>query len=160
MKDSLIRTLSLMCCVLFATSCNKVLDCTDVLISYVPGIDYVMGTHLTTIKIKSSPSTNNGSPFYVLVKSTDFPTFLIDDYDKMTKMVIHPPEDLNCFRVECILPGKDLTLEMETPNVKSLGVYFLFTDPGDVWKDFFELEEYCATIKIVLGHNQILSFEI
>ena len=95
--------------------------------------------------------------FYALVKPTDFPTFLTDDYSKIASLLATPPEDDESIATFCIVPGKDQMFTIDTPDVQSLGVYFLFTTPGNIWKQILELEEGCPTVKIVLEGNEISS---
>lgn len=137
------------------SGCSYISQCSP-LLSYIPSLDF-SGPNLTTIEIQTTKSTNNGTPFYVLVKSTDFPNFLIDDYHKIAALVANPPADQTCFATACIVPGINQKVNIETPADKSVAVYCLFTNPGEGWKHIFELEGECQTIKIVLGENEIIS---
>lgn len=141
------------------TSCSTISEYSDAVISNVPVINYFSGCNYCTIKIKSSKTTNHGAPFYALVKATDFPTYMADNYVKISSEVAAPPEDLACFETFCIVPGKDQMITVETPDISSIGIYFLFTDPGSIWKQLIELEEGRPVIKIVLEDNKIASIE-
>lgn len=155
MFHHLIKAIWMASLVFGVSSCSNLTEYSDTVISKIPVVNCLASTNYCTIKIKSSKCTNNGAPFYALVKSTDFPTFLTDDYSKIANLVSNPPEGEACFEVFCIVPGKDQAITIAAPEVKSLGVYFLFTTPGTTWKQILELEEGCPTIKIVLDNNEI-----
>lgn len=127
----------------------------------LPCIQYLdfSGSNLTTIKIQSTKTTNYGAPFYILVKATDFPTFLTDDYEKIVSLVINPDNEQECFATICIVPGINQKLKVSTPDDKSIAIYCLFTNPGEAWKHIFELEEKNQTIKLLLGEHEIISIE-
>ena len=145
---------------LISSSCSNVYECSQTMMACVPIVKYLSDCHVTTIKIHSSKITNFGAPFYVLIKATDFPTFLIDDYSSyLTDLMINPPEDQTSFAISCIVPGQQQTIKIETPDNKSIAVYCLFTSPGDVWKQIIELEEDCQTIKIMLEGNELVSVD-
>lgn len=144
--------------VVTATSCTTNGQADD-FISYIPGMDYFCRGNLTTIKIVSSRCTNQGAPFYVLIKATDFPTYVTDDYEKITHTVIHGKQETPCFVVMCVLPGKELIIDLETPDVRTLGLYFLFTNPGKEWKCFLSLDECDSFITVNLNDNQLISVE-
>ncbi len=129
------------------------------LLSYVPAYLNFSGPNLTTVEIQTTKLTNAGTPFYALVKSTDFPSFLADDYQKIASLVAYPPEDQKCFAIVCIVPGITQIIKVETPESKSIALYCLFTQPGEIWKHIFELQEECPKIKIELGENEILAVE-
>jgi hypothetical protein len=71
-------------------------------------------------------------------------------------MILKPPEDIGYVGVFCVLPGRELPVGINTENEKSLGIYFLFTYPGNNWKQFYDLGEGGATINIELGVHEIL----
>lgn len=157
MLNKLANWVSLVFIALAFNGCSYLSQCAP-LLSYIPSLDF-SGPNLTTIEIQTTKSTNYGTPFYVLVKSTDFPNFLIDDYHKIASLVANPSDDQTCFSTICIVPGINQTVKIETPENKSLAVYCLFTNPGEGWKHIFELEGECQTIKIVLGENEIISID-
>lgn len=144
--------------ILVGSSCSRISDISDTVVNSVPLVNYLVGSGYCTIKIKSSKSTNEGAPFYLLVKSTDFPTFLSEDYEKVVHLLDNPILDQPCFETFCIVPGWDQRISVETPpDVRSIGVYFFFTHPGNIWKQIIELKEGCSSIKIVLEDNEIIS---
>lgn len=141
---------------LLLNSCINLSQYSDMVVANVPGAGYFVDANFARIKIKSSPSTNGGAPFYAVVKETNFATFIVDDYQAITNLLTHPPEDKNCFKVACIIPGQDQTIKVEIPDVDSIAIYFLFTNPGKTWKNIFKLDEPFPTIEISLEGNEIL----
>lgn len=139
------------------SGCSSISEIGDTVVAS-PIVNYFTGNRYCTIKIKSAKSTNAGAPFYLLVKATDFPTFLSEDYEKVVHLLDNPSLDQPCFGTFCIVPGWDQRIAVETPpDARSIAVYFFFTHPGNIWKQIIELEEGCSSIKIVLGDNEIVS---
>ena len=160
MLYKLAKAIGIVLIALISNSCTSLSQCGEAMVACVPVVKYMSNSNLTTIKIKSSKSTNCGAPFYVLIKATDFPNFLTDDYAKIADLVANPPEDQTCFATCCIVPGKQQTIKVETPEVKSIAVYFLFTTPGDVWKQIIELDDCSRAVKILLEGNEIISIDL
>ncbi len=159
MLDKLVKAIGIVLIAIISSSCTNLSKCSEAMIACVPVVKYLADSNISTIKIKSSKSTNEGTPFYVLIKATNFPTFLTDDYPNIAELIVNPPEDQTCFATCCIVPGQQQTVKIETPEDKSIAVYFLFTSPGDVWKQIILLEESCSTIKILLEGNEIISID-
>lgn len=146
--------------ILAINGCSTITEYSDAVVSNIPVVNYFSGSNFCNIKVKSSKTTNNGSPFYALVKATDYPTFLSDNYTKIANAIIFPPEDQACFEIFCVVPGRDQMITIETPEIKSIGIYFLFTNPGITWNQFIDLKDGCPVIKFVLEENQIASVEL
>ncbi|MCE2983464.1 MAG: hypothetical protein LW832_07855 [Parachlamydia sp.] len=139
------------------SSCT-VQDFSDNIVSNVPIVNYFAGCNYCTVKIRSSKNTNCGAPFYLIVKETNFPTFLSEDYPQIANMLNHPPEGDPCFGTYCIIPGKDQMFTVERPQgACSLGFYFLFTEPGKIWKQIVEIIDGAPVIRIVLDGNEVIS---
>ena len=145
--------------IILSTNCCTTCSSTDDFFSYIPGMDYFCRGNLTTIKIVSSRCTNQGAPFYVLIKATDFPAYVIDDYEKITQAVINGKQEGSYFEAMCVLPGKEIVVEIETTDIPTLGLYFLFTNPGKEWKCFLSLEESSNLITVTLHDNQLISVD-
>lgn len=146
--------------ILFALSCTGCSNMySDAVMSYMPVIESFTCYDYTTIKIQSKRCTNDGAPFCVVIKPTNFRTFLMDDYEKIVELAFNPPEDQECIKICNVVPGKDFSVSIDTPEVDALGIYFLFTHPGGMWKDIVELREGCTTVKIILDRNEIASIE-
>lgn len=146
-------------CLIFLgmNSCSTISEYGDAIMSNIPVVNNFTSGKYCTVRINSTKCTNNGAPFYALVKPTDFSSFLSDDYPKISNLVMNPPKDEEGLEVFCIVPGKDQSISIEACEADSLGVYFLFTNPGPIWKQIFELQEGCTSIKIKLDGNEIVS---
>ena len=139
-------------------SCGTISEFSDSLASNIPIVNYFAGCNYCTVKIKSNKNTNYGAPFYLVVKPTDFPTFLSEDYSKIAKLLESPPEEEPGFQTFCIVPGKDQTFTLERPpGFASLGFYFLFTKPGNIWNQIVEIIDGAPVIKIKLDGNEVVS---
>ncbi|MBA2368454.1 MAG: hypothetical protein H0V82_05455 [Candidatus Protochlamydia sp.] len=139
-------------------SCGTISEFSDTLASNIPIVNYFAGCNYCTVKIKSSKRTNQGAPFYMVVKPTDFSTFLSEDYPKIAKLLESPPEENPGFETLCIVPGKDQMFTIERPpGFTSLGFYFLFTNPGNIWKQIVEIVDGAPVIRIVLDGNEVAS---
>ncbi|MFI5342612.1 MAG: hypothetical protein ACHQUC_00145 [Chlamydiales bacterium] len=160
MLNQFLKVIGLVISSAVLTSCASISDCGEMVLSYVPGVDYFLIENQMNIKISSTKCTNGGTPFYVLVKSADYPTFLTDDYAKIAQFVAYPPDDQSLYGIFCIVPGIDRLIEMEAPPSKCVALYFLFTSPGDVWKRMLELPRDCPTIRIMLDNHQIASVRV
>lgn len=144
--------------VIFMQGCNTVSQFSDALASNIPIFNYFTGCNYCTVKIKSSKNTNKGAPFYLVVKTTDFPSFLADNYQDIAQLLDTPPDEESGFKTYCIVPGKDQMFTIERPpEACSLGFYFLFTKPGNVWKQIVEIIDGTPVIRIVLEGNEVLS---
>src|SRR5687767_13938741 len=82
--------------------------------------------HVTLLEIKSEENTNQGSPFYVLLKSSSLEEFLVDDDDKISTLIASPisAEGLKTF---CVLPGKTKKIKITSHPDRASAIYFLFT---------------------------------
>ena len=149
------KALSIVFIGLLMNGCTSLTEYGDMVVANVPGASYFADNNFARIKIKSSSSTNDGAPFYVLIKETTFATFIVDDYSTITNLVTNPPKDKGCFKTACIVPGENQTVKVEIPDVDSIAVYFLFTNPGRKWKNLFKLEGAFPTIEIALERNEI-----
>lgn len=130
----------------------------DSLASNIPIFNYFTGCNYCTIKIRSSKNTNQGAPFYLVVKATDFPTFLSENYNEIAQLLDSPLKEEPCFEIYCVVPGKDQMFTIERPpEACSLGFYFLFTEPGNNWKQIVEIIDGTPVIRVVLGGNEVVS---
>jgi len=80
------------------------------------------------------PSTNAGRPVYVLVRSVSESEFLTDSYRKISSMVYPNSGDPSVLVVLLVWPNREQRVKLEVPKDKAVGVYGLFTKPGDQWK--------------------------
>lgn len=160
------KLIPLLLCALLFSGCShisngwsKVSDGWD----YLPDFYYFSDSpQKTTVQVKTTSSSNCGAPLYVLIKTTDFSNFLVDDYQKIAQMVTFPPEDEDpsCFQIFCMVPGSTKTLRFVIPEEESIAIYCLFTNPGPCWKRIFDQQLDCRNIKITLGEYEIQSVEM
>jgi hypothetical protein len=86
------------------------------------------------IYFRPRPSTNAGRPVYVLVRSVSESEFLTDSYRRISGMVYPNSGDPSVLVVLLIWPNRAQRVKVDVPKDKSIGVYGLFTKPGDQWK--------------------------
>ncbi|MEN6318099.1 MAG: hypothetical protein ABFD82_05030 [Syntrophaceae bacterium] len=109
-----------------------------------------MKKEMITFTINPDSSTNDERPVYVVIRKADIKNFLAEDYDAIVDMVQAEPQDESILAWRVILPGQMEKIEVIKPDKSSLGVYVLFTSPGEKWKMMLEkpLEsEYKINIK-------------
>jgi predicted component of type VI protein secretion system len=111
-------------------------------------------TEMTTFQIKTLESTNQGNPFYVLFKATDLPHFLTDDYKKIAHQRMLAEDNPAYLDSVFFLPGETKTISIKNPENKSIGVYCIFTHPGEEWK-YIAAEEENSQIKLLLAEDEI-----
>ncbi len=110
----------------------------------------------TVLQIRTSEETNQGTPFYVVVKSADYSQFLTDDYRKIATEAMVGDKDPSQLNATCFIPGETKTIEVENKDDKPVGVYFIFTHPGEEWK-YLTDEKEGRKVKFLLGENEIKS---
>lgn len=110
----------------------------------------------TTLQIRTSKDTNQGTPFYAVIKSTDYSQFLLDDYQKIATEAMTGKDDPTKLNAPCFIPGETKTIEVENKDNKPVAVYFIFTHPGEEWK-YLTDESEGRHVKILLGENRIKS---
>jgi predicted component of type VI protein secretion system len=88
------------------------------------------------IEITAARDSNQGGPLVVVVRKTDRAGFLAEDYDAIAEGVFAQPGDPAVVRKAIVQPGNRVTLEVPraTAPGEVLGLYFLFTTPGDRWR--------------------------
>lgn len=106
------------------------------------------------LTIKSNAETNNGQPFYIVIRSVNAKEFLTNSYQKIVRMIFADSPDPSFLYACAILPGKKVVVTVEKPNQTSLGVYALFTQPGNQWKRLFP-QPLSSEYDIVLEKNTI-----
>ena len=88
-----------------------------------------------SIYVDAASGTNDGQPFYAVVRSIDEAAFVTDAYETVAAKVFASPADQTVVRSAVIYPGVNQVIELkEKPTGKTLAVYFLFTKPSERWK--------------------------
>ena len=86
------------------------------------------------IEVQSSDKTNGGRPLYMMVRTVDSRALLSEDYAAASALVFTHPPDKSVQKVQTVLPGKPLVLNLPRPEETELALYFFFTQPGDKWR--------------------------
>lgn len=108
-----------------------------------------------TLSIKTAATTNHGTPFYVYVKEVEKGEFLKHEYSQIVKEAFPFTAEGPEIPPAVILPGQSYVFNIHRENFgKLLGVYFLFTKPGDDWKLIVNPSK---KIDVTLGETEILS---
>jgi predicted component of type VI protein secretion system len=107
-----------------------------------------------TFLIRTTPSTNHGTPLYVVIKETTMAEFLTQDYNEIATQSFWKEEDSSQLVKKVLIPGTTNKIQLESPKgEKSLGVYFLFTNPGECWKYILD-KPTSEKVKILLGEEE------
>jgi hypothetical protein len=108
-----------------------------------------------TIYVDSTPETNGGRPFRAVVRTVEPSAYLTETYATVASKLFTTPPDGSILRSEVIYPGVEKEIELEKPqgNVP-LGIYFLFTQPGERWKTTRKAP-LPSSVEIELGANEI-----
>src|SRR5277367_6483286 len=107
------------------------------LLVLVAGVAFVAGGCSSTkcdVVVESTPDTNNGKPFYAVVRNVEQATFVVDTYETVSGLVFAEPPDKTVLSSTVIYPGLKAKLTFTKPEAVPIGVYFLFTQPGERWK--------------------------
>lgn len=112
------------------------------------------------LEITAGKDTNHGGPLYVVVRKLDQAGFLADDYDAIADRLFAEPRDPSVLRKVIVRPGQAITIEADRDlaDGEILGVYFLFSVPGDSWR-LAVSDRALQRIRIVLGASGIVSAE-
>lgn len=111
---------------------------------------------MITFHFKPDDTTNDGQPVYVVIRTVNKKQFLIEDYDEIANAVYADPPDKNLLAWHTLLPGKKEKIQVEKPEDAAIGVYALFTKPGENWKVMLKtpLE---SKYKLMLNQNVLRS---
>jgi len=111
-------------------------------------------TDSMTVLIRSTKHTNRGTPLYIVIKETSMADFLLDDYHKITTQSFWKEDDKDYLTKKVLVPGKTDKIKLDIPsNDKSVGIYFIFTNPGECWKYIVD-QPQMKNVKILLGKDQ------
>ena len=136
---------------------RKLLKCAGLAALFVTVCSFWPFSNSSTVKmtVKTLDTTNEGAPFYFYIKEVEKGPFLKHEYHDVVKEAFPSGDETPENRPQVIIPGKKYTLNFTRKNPeKLLGVYFLFTNPGDDWK---MLVNPSSKVEIVLGDTEILS---
>jgi predicted component of type VI protein secretion system len=110
------------------------------------------------LEITAGKDTNQGGPLYVVVRKVDRAGFLAEDYDAIADRLFGEPRDPSVLRKAIVQPGAVVTVEAarDLADGEILGVYFLFSLPGDDWRLAIS-DSSIHRVRIVLGASGIES---
>jgi len=107
-----------------------------------------------SVKVESKPEANGGAPFYMVVRAVEQASFVTESYESVAAKMLASPADPTVLKAEVVYPGDAKEVVVEKPKDQGLGVYFLFTKPGERWKTARNAP-LPDDISVVLGSNQI-----
>jgi predicted component of type VI protein secretion system len=110
------------------------------------------------LEITAGKDTNHGGPLYVVVRKLEQAGFLADDYDAIADRLFVEPRDPSVLRKAIVRPGNVVIVEAdrELADGEILGIYFLFSVPGDAWR-LAVLDKKILRVDIKLGAAGIVS---
>lgn len=108
------------------------------------------------VRVDCDPAANGGAPFYVVVRAVEQGAFVTESYEAVASKVFATPADPALLKAEVVHPGASMTVVVEKPKDTGLGVYFLYTRPGERWKTG-RVAPLPDSIDITIGANQIES---
>ena len=110
------------------------------------------------LEITAGKDTNHGGPLYVVVRKIDQAGFLAEDYDAIADRLFGQPPDPAVLRKQIVRPGEvvHLNADRELADGEVLGIYFLFSVPGDDWR-LAVVDPHVLRVSIVLGASGIVS---
>lgn len=111
-----------------------------------------------TLEITSKEETNGGRPFYAVVRAVEQATYITDSYEGIAERIFANPRDKSILRAEVVYPGVASEWTVQQPEALSLGVYFLFTEPGDSWK-IIRSAPLPSAIEVKLDVNDVSAVE-
>ncbi len=86
------------------------------------------------LDVNPAPGANQGQPFHLVVRTVDPQTFLTESYREVAAKVYALPPDPALLTAVPILPGIGEAVVVAQPKEGGVGVYCLFTEPGERWK--------------------------
>lgn len=113
-----------------------------------------------TFLIKTAKKTNHGTPLYVVLQETTMTQFLMQDYHEIAAQSFWNESDHPNLLKKVLIPDSTNKIVIPAPaKDKSLGVYFLFTNPGESWKYILNKPK-AEKVKILLGEREYKSVNV
>jgi hypothetical protein len=103
-----------------------------------------------TFFVAPDKSINDERPVYIVIRKVNKKNFLTESYDNIVDMVYAEPPDESLLSWHILMPGQNEKILVTKPDKLSIGVYVLFTHPGEKWKMLLEKplkSEYKIDIK-------------
>jgi hypothetical protein len=109
--------------------------------------------------ISADEQTNKTTPVYVVVRSVDGQTFLAEHYNAVAEKVFQNTPDETILERKIIFPNQTEVIQIEQPESGNLGIYVLFSEPGENWRIPLQAP-FPQEVLISLGKNQIRRVQI
>lgn len=107
-----------------------------------------------TIQIRTTKTTNRGTPLYMIVKETTMAEYLLDDYHELATQSFWKESEEKQVTKKVIVPGRTNKMIIDVPNKEGLmGLYFIFSSPGECWKYIIDKPQ-SKKVKVLLGEDQ------
>lgn len=103
--------------------------------------------------VSSEDTSNDGRPFRMLVRAVTLEDYLQETYASVADKVMNPDESVLSATV--IFPGEEKRVSVTRPEEASIGVYFLFSQPGDPWRLRISRTDL-THVTLYLGADRIL----
>jgi hypothetical protein len=103
-----------------------------------------------TFNIIPDSSINDERPVYIVIRKVNKMEFLVENYDGISDMVYANPPNESLLAWHMLLPGQKEKIQVIKPDKSDIGVYVLFTSPGENWKMILEnplKSEYNINVK-------------
>ena len=91
---------------------------------------------------------------YLMVRAVDGQTFISENYDAVSKRVFSYPADEDVLSKHVVFPGETMSVRLPPKETGDIGVYFMFTTPGQKWR--FTLQQPLSDdVDVDLGNSEI-----
>jgi intracellular growth IglE-like protein len=108
-----------------------------------------------TLVVHPRRQANQGRRFFLVVRALQGQEFITDGYQRIADLVFPAaPPDPSVKLVRLVLPGRDDTVKITLHENQPLGVYALFTEPGESWKTMVEAP-LKARYDVVVDGNRV-----
>jgi hypothetical protein len=98
---------------------------------------------------------NDERPVYIMIRKVNSRIeFLVDNYDFISDMVYANPPNENFLALHMLMPGQKEQIQVVKPDRSDIGLYVLFTNPGENWKLLLE-DPLKPEYKIIIKNNEL-----
>lgn len=117
-------------------------------------------TTATELTVESRPETNAGKVFSMMVRSVPekVAETKSETYEEAARM-LSDPRDEAVVLAQPIFPGRTARSRLEQEADRRLIFYFLFTEPGDLWRVQIAGAPPAA-VRVVLGENSVERYQV
>jgi predicted component of type VI protein secretion system len=104
------------------------------------------------MRIATADDANRGTALHVLVRETSKTDYPRVDYEDgaNTLLAESDPKTIDWL---VVLPGQQREVVLEHPKGTAIAVYFMFTEPGQRWKQL--LDDPVKQVEFLVGRDQI-----